>query len=159
MSRGLSQPLCAAFISPANQETFVAWNPHQVPVTVNWWKVGTQAGSGGGALSQDLVVPPGWYAVASTAPPTDAQLVVNVNAPGKTGPGSTVTYNVTVTATGSGPVSGVVVSEYLPYTVAYVSSSPQGTVSGNAVRLEYRDTLAGVTQSYLVTGHSLVLQT
>lgn len=152
MSNGLSQPLCAAFISPANQETFVAWNPHQVPVTVNWWKVGSQAGSAGGALPEDLVVPPGWYAVAGNAPPTDAQLVVNVNAPGKTGPGSTVTFNVTVTATGPGPVSGVVVSEYLPYTVTYVSSNPSGIVSGNAVSWNTGTLSPGETQNYLVTG-------
>ncbi|MCX6693622.1 MAG: glycosyl hydrolase [Methanomicrobiales archaeon] len=151
-SKGIAQPLCAAFTSPDNQETFIAWNPHQEPVSVNWWNVGTQVVSGGGALPQDLVVPPGWYAVAGTAPPTDAQLVVNVDAPGQTGPGSTVTFNITVTATGSGPVSGVVVSDYLPYTMAYVLSSPPGTVSGNAVSWNAGTLSPGETASYLVTG-------
>ena len=132
-----------SFISPDNQKTFVAWNPHQESVTVNWWKVGTQAGSGGGALAQDLVVPPGWYATAGTAPPTDATLVVKVDAPATTGPGSTVTFNVTVSATGSAPVSGVVVSDYLPYTMTYVSSSPAGVVTGNAVSSGYRGALTG----------------
>ncbi len=151
-SSGLSQPLCAAFISPDNQETFVAWNPHQVPVSVNWWKVGTQAGTTGGALAQDLVIPPGWYAKAGTAPPTDANLVVNVDAPAKTGPSSTVTFNVTASATGSVPVSGVVVSDYLPYTMTYVSSSPAGIVSGNAVSWNTGVLSPGEARSYQVTG-------
>jgi uncharacterized repeat protein (TIGR01451 family) len=151
-SKGLSQPLCAAFISPYNQVTFVAWNPHKEPVTVNWWKVGQKAGSTTGALAQDLVIPPGWYAQAGSAPPSDSSLAVNVEAPVKTGPGSTVTFNVTVSATGSGPVSGVVVSDYLPYTMTYVASSPAGRVSGNAVSWDTGVLSPGETRKYQVTG-------
>ena len=150
--KGLSQPLTAAFISPYNQVTFVAWNPHKENVTVNWWKVGQQGGSGGGVLAQDLVIPPGWYAKASPTSPVDSSLAVSVVGPAKTGPGSSVTFNVTVTATGSGPVSGVVVSDYLPYTMTYVSSSPAGRVSGNAVSWDTGSLSPGASRTYQVTG-------
>ena len=151
-SKGLSQPLCAAFISPYNQVTFVAWNPHPEPVHVNWWKVGQKAGSGSAALAQDLVVPPGWFAHAGTAPPADAGLAVTLDAPALVKPGSTVTFNITVLATGSGPVSGVTVSDYLPYTMTYVSSSPSGTVSANEVRWNVGSLSPGQTRTFQVTG-------
>ena len=77
---------------------------------------------------------------------------MNVDAPAKTGPGSTVTFNVNVSATGSGPVSGVVVSDYLPYTMTYLSSSPAGIVSGNAVSWNTGTLSPGETRSYQVTG-------
>ncbi|OPX74597.1 MAG: Glycosyl hydrolase family 81 [Methanoregulaceae archaeon PtaB.Bin152] len=150
--KGLSQPLCAAFISPYNQVTFVAWNPHNESVHVNWWKVGEKAGLGSAALAQDLTVPPNWYAAATTGPPADAGLIVALDAPGRVGPGSTVTFNITVLATGSGPVSGVTVSDYLPYTMTYLSSSPAGTVSGNAVRWNVGGLSPGQTRTFQVTG-------
>ncbi|MCQ8893624.1 MAG: glycosyl hydrolase [Methanolinea sp.] len=151
-SRRLSQPFCAAFASPYNQTTFVAWNPHSEPVRVNWWKVGERAGQAGGVLPNDLVVPPGWYAVAGTAPPAGASLVVTIGAPKKTGPGSTVTFNITAAAVGSGPVYGVVVSDYLPYTMTYLSSSPNGTLSGNSVSWDAGTLSPGETRTFQVTG-------
>jgi len=151
-SKGLSQPLCAAFTSSQGQTTFVAWNPHKEALNVNWWKVGQNAGSTAGALSQDLVVPPGWYATASTSPPANASLLVTIDAPASIRPGSTVTFNVTVRATGPGQVSGVAVSGYLPYSMTYVSSTPAGTVSGNSVRWDAGILSPGETRSYLVTG-------
>jgi uncharacterized repeat protein (TIGR01451 family) len=151
-SKGLSQPLCAAFTSSQGQTTFVAWNPHKEALSVNWWKVGQNAGSTAGALSQDLVVPPGWYATASTSPPANASLLVTIDAPASIRPGSTVTFNVTVRATGPGQVSGVAVSGYLPYSMTYVSSTPAGTVSGNSVRWDAGILSPGETRSYLVTG-------
>lgn len=151
-SKKLSQPLCAAFTSSQDQTTFVAWNPHGEPVHVNWWKVGEKAGSAAGVLAQDLIVPPGWYATAGTTPPANASLVVTIDAPVSTRPGSTVTFNVTVRATGPGQVSGVAVSSYLPYSMTYVSSTPAGTVSGNSVRWDAGTLSPGETRSYLVTG-------
>ena len=151
-AKKISQPLCAAFISAGGQTTFVAWNPHSEAVHVNWWKVGEKAGSAAGALEKELTVPPGWYSTVSTAPPSDALLVVTLDAPASAGPGGTVAFNVTVRATGSGLVSGVVVSDYLPYTMTYVSSSPAGAVSGNAVSWN-ADTLSpGQAKSFQVTG-------
>ena len=150
--KGLSQPLCAAFTSSRGETTFVAWNPHREALSVNWWKVGQNAGSGAGVLAHDLAVPPGWYATTGTAPPTNASLIVILDTPASTGPGSTVSFNVTVRPSGPGPISGVVVSAYLPYSMTYVSSSPAGVVSGNSVSWNAGTLTPGQAGSYQVSG-------
>ncbi|WP_048145600.1 PEGA domain-containing protein [Methanoplanus limicola] len=158
-----SQPFTAAFVDSSGRRTYVAWNPHDVSLDINWWKVGDTA-TGSGLISGGLTVPAQWYAVARD--PIAAGLSVSSSSDRNnlSEIGETVNFTIDLTNTGTVPLSGVNVT-YCLRDFDYKSSDPAASVSGNCLIWDVGDLETGgirtfnVSASVVSTGGNVAVNT
>ncbi len=148
---GLTQPFTASFTDDYGHTTFVAWNPHDRAVTVNWWRVGTPAQSSPGALASGLSVPPGWYAL-TTVPQKETPLIAFVSSDQSILlPDSTVNITLKVKNTGATAVSEGKVIQYIPDGMTVVAGDPGMALEGHSATWSFGSLGPGEERGFNLT--------